>query len=58
MTQDGGTRGGTFDGERDRCRGSQGWTTARSSMPKRDGNDQGEDSPIKQEGTCWFARHC
>ena len=29
--QDGGTRGGTFHGEIDRCRESQGWTTAWSS---------------------------
>ena len=27
MAQDGGTRGGTFHGEMDRCRESQGWTT-------------------------------
>ena len=26
-------------------------------MPKRDGKDQGEDSP-KQAGSCWFARRC
>ena len=30
--QDGGTRGGTFHGEMDRCRDSQGWTTACSSI--------------------------
>ena len=56
MAQDGGTRGGTFHGEMDRCRESQGWTTACSSMSERDGKDQGEDSP-KQAGLCWFARH-
>ena len=28
-----------FMGERDRCRESQGWTTACSSMPERDGKD-------------------
>ena len=28
IAQDGGTRGGTFHGEMDRCRESQGWTTA------------------------------
>ena len=39
-----------------RCRESQGWTTACSSMPERDGKDQGEDSP-KQVGSSWFARH-
>ena len=38
-------RGGTFHGEIDRCRESQGWTTACSSMSERDGKDQGEDSP-------------
>ena len=43
--QDSGTRGGTFHGEIERCRGSQGWTTTRSSMHERDGKDQGEDSP-------------
>ena len=50
MAQNGGTRGGTFHGEMDRCRESQGWTTASCSgtpergMPKRDGKDQEEDS--------------
>ncbi|CAM9245404.1 unnamed protein product [Ascophyllum nodosum] len=43
MAQDGRTRGGTFHGEIKSCRESQGWTTACSSMPKRDGKDQGED---------------
>ena len=28
MAQDGGTRGGPFHGEINRCRESQGWTTA------------------------------
>ena len=28
MVQNGGTRGGTFHGEMNRCRGSQDWTTA------------------------------
>ena len=55
MAQNGGTRGGTFHGENNRCRGSQGWTTACSRMPERDGKDQGEDSPT-QTGSCWFAR--
>ena len=49
--------GGTFHGEMDRCRESQGWTTAGSRMPERDGKNQGEDSP-KQAGSCWFARPC
>ena len=44
MTQDGGTRGRIFHGEMDRCRESQGWTAACSSMLERDGKDQGEDS--------------
>ena len=42
--QDGGTRGGTFDGEMDCCRKSQSWTTAYSKMLERDGKDQGEGS--------------
>ena len=51
-------RGGTFHGEMDRCRESQGWTTAYSGMPERDaGKDQGEDIP-KQVGSGWFARPC
>ena len=58
MAQNRGTRGGTFHGEINRCsRGSQGWTMACKRMPKRDGKDQGEDSP-KQAGSCWFARPC
>ena len=39
MTQDGGTRGGTFHGEMYRCRESQGWTAACSNVPERDGKD-------------------
>ena len=38
----------------DRCGESQGWTTACSSMLKRDGKDQGQDSP-KRASSCWFA---
>ena len=57
MAQDGGTRSGTFHGEMDRCRESQGWTTACSRTPERDGTNQGEDIP-KQAGSCWFARPC
>ena len=47
MAQEGGARGGMFHGEVDRCRESQGWTTACNSisMPERDGKGQGEDSP-------------
>ena len=43
MTQNGGTRGGTFHGEMDRYGESQGWTTACSGMPERDGKDQGKE---------------
>ena len=57
MAQNGGTRGGTFRGEMDRCREIQGWTAACSRMPERDGKDQEEDS-LKQAGSCWFARPC
>ena len=57
MAQNGGRRGRTFHGEIDRCRRSQGWTTACSRMPERHGKDQGEDSP-KQAGSCWFPRPC
>ena len=46
--QDGGTRSRTFYGKVDRCSESKGWTTARSSMPERDGKDQGEDSASKR----------
>ena len=51
MAQNGRTRGGTFHGEMDRCRGNQGWTTASSGMPERDGKNQEEDSP-KHAGSC------
>ena len=37
IAQDDRTRGGTFHDEMDRCRESQGWSTACSSMPERDG---------------------
>ena len=57
MTQNGGTRGGTFHGEMDRWRESQGWTTSCSGMPELDGQDQGEDSP-KQASSCWLACPC
>ena len=50
MAQNGRTRGGTFHGEMDRCRENQGWTTACSGMPERDGKNQEEDSP-KQAGS-------
>ena len=55
MAQNGRTRGGTFHGEMDNCRENQGWTTACSGIPERDGKNQVEDSP-KQAGSCWFAR--
>ena len=57
MAQNGRTRGGTFHGEMDRCRESQGWTTACTGMLERDGKNQVEDSP-KQADSCWFARPC
>ena len=41
----------------DRCRENQGWTTACSGVPERDGTNQEEDSP-RQAGSCWFARPC
>ena len=50
-------RGRMFHGELSRYRETQGWTTACSRMPGRDGKDQGEDGP-KQAGSCWFARPC
>ena len=57
MAQEGGTMGGTFHGEIDRCRESRGWFTACcSSMPERDGNGQGEDGPKQAGSSCWFAR--
>ena len=40
MAQDGGTRGGTFHDEIDRCSETQGWTTACSRMPESDRKDQ------------------
>ena len=52
MAQDGGTRGGTFHGDVDRCSSkSQRWTTVCSSMPGRDGKHQGEDN-LKQACSC------
>ena len=57
MAQNGRTRGGIFHGKMDCCRKTQGWPTACSGMPERDGKDQGEDSP-KQTCSCWFARPC
>ena len=55
MAQDGGIRGEAFHGEIDCCRESEGWTTVCSSIPERDGKEQGEDNP-KQVGSCRFAR--
>ena len=56
IAQDGGIRRRTFHGEMDRCRESQDWITICSSMPKRDGKGQREDSP-KQACSYLFARH-
>ena len=39
MAQNGGTRGETLHCEMDRCRESQGWTTACSRVLERDGKD-------------------
>ena len=51
MAQDGGTRGGMFRGESDRCIESQGWTTACTSnrMNERDGKGRGEDRKKEEE---------
>ena len=57
MTQNGKTRGGTCHGKMDRCRKKQGWPTACSGMPERDGKDQGEDNP-KLAGSRRFACPC
>ena len=57
VVQYGGTRGGTFHGEMDRYRESEGWTTLCSSISERDGKDQGEDGPKQVVCLCWFTRH-
>ena len=57
VAKKGRARGGIFHCEMDRCRENQGWTTACSRMPERDGKDQADDSP-KQAGSCWFADPC
>ena len=50
--------GEKFHGEMDHCRESQGWITACSGMPERNGNNyQREDSP-KQASSCGFTRPC
>ena len=46
MSQNGKTRGGTFHGKMNRCRKNQGWTTACSGMPERDGKDQAKASGL------------
>ena len=51
IAQNGRTRGGTFHGEMDRCRETQGWTTTCSGMPEHDRKNLEEDSP-KQAGSC------
>ena len=48
IAQDGGTRSRTFHDLLSRCQESQGPTTAQSSMPERDVQDQGEDIPSKR----------
>ena len=49
--KDGGTRGGTFHIEMDRCKESHGCTTACNRMPERDKKGQGEDS-LMQACSC------
>ena len=48
MAQNGRTRGGTFHGEMDRCRENQGWTTACSGMPERDGKNQEDKTRLNK----------
>ena len=48
MAQDGGTRGGTFHGEMDRCIESQDLTTAFNSMPENDGRTKERIAQSKQ----------
>ena len=48
MAQYGGTGGGTFHGEMDRCRGSQGWTTAYSCMLEVTGRTREEMAKSKR----------
>ena len=57
MMQNDRTGGGVFHGKMDRCRGTQGWTTACSGMHERDGKDKGKDIP-KQASLCRFACPC
>ena len=64
MAQNGGTRGGTFHGEMDRWRESQGWTTTCSGMPERDGNcsrielSQGHGCTRSTDGlVCMYGHH-
>ena len=48
MAQNGGTRGGTFHGEMDRCREIKCWTTTCSGMPERDGKSKERIAQIKR----------
>ena len=56
MAHNGTTRGGAFHSGMDRCRESQGWIKACSSMPIHHEKDRGEDSPKRTE-SCWFAHY-
>ena len=56
MAQHDGASGGQVYCEIERCREGLGWTTACSSMPKRDRKNQEEDSP-KQACQCRFSCH-
>ena len=49
MAQNGGSRGGTFHGEMDRCRETQGRTTACSGMPELDGKNQGRPQSFRHQ---------
>ena len=55
MTQDGRIRGGTFQGEIDRCRESQGWTTACSGMTNVTGRTKKRMSQSKRANAGWLA---
>ena len=55
MAQDGRTSDGTFYGKMDRCRESQGWTMACSSMPNVTGGTKAGIAQSKCAPACSFA---
>ena len=59
MAQDGGTRGGTFHGEMNRCRQSQGCTRVQYAVVYSNvtGRTKKRITQSKQGCSCWFARH-